>query len=577
MQSETKQCQNCHGKFVIDPDDFSFYEKIDILAPTFCPECRMIQRMAWRNERVLYKKKNSASMKEEEIVSMYSPDSKYSIFDKEYWWSDNWDPLDYGQEYDFSKPFFEQFRELLEKIPLPALQLMNSVNTQYSNYIDGNKNCYLVFGTGFSENLRYSNKSSYSKDSQDLLYSPYNELCFDLVNCLECSKLISSENCLTCFDSFFLYNCRNCHNCLGCSNLVDKSYCFFNKQYTKEEYEKKINLLKLSNSSNFEKLKNKFRLEIVNTSIRRFANIFRSVNCTGDNISDSKNCKYSFDILKGVEDSKYVIHSLDIKDNHDAYGTYKNELSYETLDCDVGMNNIGCITVYSSNSCSYSFSCQVSQNLFGCIGLKGKEYCILNKQYTKEEFLKLKSKIIRQMNEKPYLGLNNRIYKYGDFFPIEISPWSYNETIAQEYFPLAKERVINQGYKWKEKVERDYQIDLKNEEIPDDFNESIIGKVLECAHQGTCNEQCTEAFKIIEPEYQFYKRMNLPLPRLCPNCRHYQRLKQRNPLKLWHRSCMCDKENHDHSRKCEVEFETSYAPERPEVIYCEKCYQKEIY
>jgi len=71
--------------------------------------------------------------------------------------------------------------------------------------------------------------------------------------------------------------------------------------------------------------------------------------------------------------------------------------------------------------------------------------------------------------------------------------------------------------------------------------------------------------------------LNLPLPRLCPNCRHYQRLAQRNPLKLWHRQCMCKKENHEHNGKCEVEFETSYAPERPEIIYCERCYQQEVY
>lgn len=62
------------------------------------------------------------------------------------------------------------------------------------------------------------------------------------------------------------------------------------------------------------------------------------------------------------------------------------------------------------------------------------------------------------------------------------------------------------------------------------------------------------------------------------NCRHYQRLKLRNPFKLWNRGCICDKENHFHgTEKCEVEFETSYAPDRPEIVYCEKCYQQEVY
>jgi len=99
--------------------------------------------------------------------------------------------------------------------------------------------------------------------------------------------------------------------------------------------------------------------------------------------------------------------------------------------------------------------------------------------------------------------------------------------------------------------------------------DDITTKVIECAHKGTCNQQCTEAFKIIPEELQFYKRMNLPLPHLCPNCRHYERLSQRNPLKLWHRHCM--------KSGCTNEFETSYSPDRPEIVYCEKCYQQEVY
>ena len=176
------------------------------------------------------------------------------------------------------------------------------------------------------------------------------------------------------------------------------------------------------------------------------------------------------------------------------------------------------------------------------------------------------------MNDIPYIDAKDRVYKYGEFFPSELSPFCYNETIAQEYFPLTKAEALNQGYKWKDREERNYQIDIKNEAIPNNIkevDESIIGKVIECGHKGACNEQCTEAFKIIPAELQFYQRMNLPLPHLCPNCRHYQRLKQRNPLKLWHRKCM--------KEDCQNEFETSYAPERPEIIYCEQCYNREVY
>ena len=135
-------------------------------------------------------------------------------------------------------------------------------------------------------------------------------------------------------------------------------------------------------------------------------------------------------------------------------------------------------------------------------------------------------------------------------------------------------------YKWKDPEERNYQTEIKTENVPNDLknvNEEIVGKVIECEHKGKCNDQCTEAFKIIQEEFSFYKRMSLPLPKLCPNCRHYQRIFQRNPFKLWHRRCMCDKNHINHQGRCDVEFETSYAPNRPEIVYCEKCYQQEVY
>ena len=180
----------------------------------------------------------------------------------------------------------------------------------------------------------------------------------------------------------------------------------------------------------------------------------------------------------------------------------------------------------------------------------------------------------------PYVDQKGIIYKYGEFFPSDLSPFAYNESIAQEYFPLTKEEALEKGYKWEDGEARNYKVDIENEDIPDNIQyvtEDIVGKIIACEHAGLCKDQCTEAFKIVPEEFKFYKRMNLPLPRLCPNCRHYQRINLRNPMKLWHRQCMCDKKHAHHAGQCKVEFETTYAPDRPEIIYCEKCYQQEMY
>ena len=231
----------------------------------------------------------------------------------------------------------------------------------------------------------------------------------------------------------------------------------------------------------------------------------------------------------------------------------------------------GVRNLYNQDS-RYNEECQNSQSIFGCEGLRKKSYCILNKQYTKEEYEALVPKIIKHMNEMPYIDKVGRRYKYGDFFPSDLAPFAYNESIAQEYYSLSKEQAQGSGYLWKDAEERNYNIIIKNADIPDDIKtvgDDILKQMIECGHQGKCLEQCTEAFKITPYELEFYKRMNLPLPRLCHNCRHYQRIHLRNPLKLWHRKCMHE--------GCSNEFETTYAPDRQEVIYCESCYQKEMY
>ena len=109
-KSETKKCQNCKKDFVIKQEDFNFYEKVKVPPPTFCVECREQRRLAFRNERVLYKR--ICDLCGQNVVSRVSPDKKYSMYCTKCWWSDKWDPFDFGKDYDFSRPFFEQWKEL---------------------------------------------------------------------------------------------------------------------------------------------------------------------------------------------------------------------------------------------------------------------------------------------------------------------------------------------------------------------------------------------------------------------------------------------------------------------------------
>ena len=186
----------------------------------------------------------------------------------------------------------------------------------------------------------------------------------------------------------------------------------------------------------------------------------------------------------------------------------------------------------------------------------------------KEEYLILKEKIIEHMRNTG---------EWGEYFPSNVSPFAYNESMAQDYFPLTKDKALKAGYTWYDRPARDYQATLTTDNLPKNFNEikeNIIDEIIQCSSQNSPEDRekyslCTTAFKITSLELTLYKILNLPIPEKCFPCRRQDRFSLRNPRRLWHRICMHE--------GCNNEFETSYAPDRPEIIYCESCYNKEIY
>ncbi|ETB63773.1 TPA: hypothetical protein DIC38_02470 [Candidatus Nomurabacteria bacterium] len=571
MQNEIKKCQNCKNDFIIEPEDFVFYEKIKVSPPTFCPECRVVRRMVWRNERALFRR--ICDFGGNNMITMFHPKANVKVYDRDIWWSDKWDPKDYGKEYDFSKPFFEQFKELISKVPLQNLGNNNCINSPYVNHALDLKNCYLVYASYLAEDTMYSLGASSLKNCFDTYKIQKCEECYEDSFCDSSYKTFFSFGADQSINSIFLKECINCQDCIGCVNLRNKKFCILNEQYLKEEYEKIKKELDFGSYKILNEFKNKYKNFILNYP-NKYAGIIKSVDCVGDAILNSKNIKNCFDIYGLVEDSKYLIHGFDAKDSYDMYGFgVGTSLMYEGVDSGLkAFNNLFCVLNHGSIDTNYTYMCYNSKNLFGCIGIRKGEYCILNKQYTKEEYEKLIPKIIDHMSDMPYIDNKGRVYKYGEFFPPELSPFAYNETIAQEYYPKSKNSISEEGYLYRKPIERNYNVTIKSEDLPDhikDVKDEIINEIISCPNNGNELTQCTLAYRIMPEELSFLRRHNIALPRYCPNCRHYERLSQRNPFKLWHRKCM--------KEGCNNEFETPYAPERPEIIYCEKCYQNEIY
>ncbi len=577
MQPEIKTCQNCRNDFTIEPEDFLFYEKIKVPPPTWCPNCRFQRRCLFRNERKLFKNIDANTGKH--IISLFPKESGFKVYDDKYWSGDEWDPFSYGMDFDRSRPFLAQLLELSKKVPRPRANVVNMVRSEYcANAVDL-KNCYLLFNSNQSEDSAYGNGIDACKNCVDNSHISNSGRCYESFWLTKCYDTFFSSQCDECVSVWFSKNCRGCTNCFGCVNLVSKSYCFFNEQLSKEEYHKKISSLGLDSYQSLIKAKEKAEEFWLKFPVKYMQGV-KNLDVSGEYITHSKNVKKSYLIREG-EDITYsqygqVPYIRDIFDST-VFGM-NSELIYE---CSIG--GWGSSRLRFCWECwdggmefEYSTHCGRKANyIFGCIGLNSGEYCVLNKHYKKDDYFKLVEEIKMHMNEFPYIDKQGRVYKYGEFLPIEFSPFAYNDTIANEHFPLSQKSALDYGSFWNDTPPNEYKITIQARDLPDSINsvnESVLQEVIACSN-------CNRAYRITEMEFQFLKGTGLPLPRICIDCRHFSRIQKRSKMFLYKRACMCDKENHHNHEagKCKVEFETSYAPERPEIVYCEKCYQQEVY
>ncbi|MBI4094982.1 MAG: hypothetical protein HY435_02195 [Candidatus Liptonbacteria bacterium] len=594
-QSETKTCQNCKTQFTIEPEDFLFYEKISVPPPTFCPECRAVRRYAFWSERTLFRKPEALAGKE--VFSTFSKASPVKIYDHDYWWSDNWDPMAYGREYDFSKPFFEQFRELMYAVPWPSRSIKNLVRSDYCNQVADLKDCYLCFNGGShgdkSENCLYGIKFLSMRNSMDFYMTNNCELCYEVFSAGRCWQVFFTVESGDCRNVWFCLNCDNCSDCFGCVNLRHKQYHIFNEPHAKEEYMKKIKEFNLGSYRALEESKRKAH-EFWSRFPMRYAHGTHNTNVVGEYIYHAKNVFRSYQGLN-MENIRYSQDMVDARDSSDftSWGG-DSELIYEAVVC--GEN---CYDLKFCTDCwpdcenlEYCMLCHSSSNLFGCVGLKKKQYCILNKEYSPQEFKELRKRIIEHMHAMPFKDQNERKYRYGEFFPPEFSPLGYNESAASDYFPKSKEAAAQGGFNWWEEDKKKFDTTIRSSDLPDHINDvaqDVTKEIIECL-------SCARAYRIVKPEFEFYKRFRLPLPRLCDGCRHRERMQFRNPMKWYARKCMCAGEtsdeqprtnhqyanlglphtSHKNGEHCPNAFETSYQPERPEIVYCEPCYQAEV-
>jgi hypothetical protein len=348
-----------------------------------------------------------------------------------------------------------------------------------------------------------------------------------------------------------------------CTNLANKTHHLFNKPYAEKEYKSKVAELWNGSSDKIKKLKKDY-IEMISASVRRENQNTNCEDCLGDYLMNCKNCKISFDCKDG-ENLKYYFDTTGFPTKNSMDGDVATgEWNYESVSCYGGYKCLfGAVNYRNNRDLLHCIDCfNGCQNMLGCVSMKREQYYILNKKYSPGDYEKTASKIIEELQEAK---------RWGEFLPVNLSPFGYNETLAIDYFKKSRAEALKTGLKWQDEdfsTKYDGQFYKPDDNINDYLGDDEEGKVsrilagvLECEVSG-------KPFRIMPQEAAFYLRNRIPFPRTHFLVRLEERFKLKNPRTLWHRQCM--------NKGCENEFETTYAPDRPEKVYCESCYQKVV-
>ncbi len=544
----TAVCRTSGKTFSISEAEQTYCLERKLPLPQQHPFERMKHIANWRNRFHLYNTTCAASQKS--ILSCFPPEKGLVIYDSEVWNGDSWDATSFGQDYDPSRPFFEQFGELMKRTPLPNLNVSGVENSDYVNGAISVKNCYLTFSCFDCQDCLFCWVIGKSRNLIDCIHTYFSELCYSCMhveNCYNCRFVESSNHCS---DSSFLLNCQACKHCFGCVNLNNKEYCWYNEQLTKEEYEKRLADLDLGTLPALAAARSQFQQFCNQFPIKYYAG--KSIeNSSGNHINNLKDSHNDYYCSNDVD----VEHSLILLNSKDCFGMISakdGELSYN---CHSGIH-------YNCQYCSesglvrnrnvmWSLYTNNSTYCFGCISIKNKQYCILNKQYSAEEYFKLRDQIQQSM------VANN---EHEDFFPRHLSPFYYNESDALTYFPISQEQAEKEGFHWGNHTVESYVSDYTIPEHIKDVHDDILQAVLLCQKSG-------KKYRITKQELEYYRTQQLPIPRISP----LERIGF-----LASRLFIMEELHLAQCHQCQKQIETVYDTSKRTVL-CEECYVQAVY
>lgn len=411
------------------------------------------------------------------------------------------------KEYKKDASFFDQFGELLRITPLPYM-IHHGVgdNIEYSDNCVDAKNAYLSTGVLYgAEDTFYSLWSIASRQIYNSFWvNTQSEIVHFWKGISQSFKVFYSSFISGSSDIWFSSNLIWCQECILCDGLTNVGYHIKNIPYEKEEYFKKKQ----------EMLEQKQLFGKLYETVFHTWKSYDDYHCSGNYIRQSENIENGV-FVENAKNGKNVVFAgwwKPIEEFYDCFsagGLWKSD--YYAASQSGGGEHVYCsVGIIFSSAIFYSYYLEGCSFCLGCVWLRNKSYCILNTQYTKDEWLRLVDQIFSQMHSQ---------WTLWDFFPGEINPFYYNDTAASFLGNRSRQDVLDKWYLW-----RDSGITIEapagaNIISVDDISryesyQDGIWKIDRDICKKVIQDSQGNAFVIISQECSFYEKYGLPLPRI---------------------------------------------------------------
>lgn len=430
---------------------------------------------------------------------------KYSDY-----YNQSWEEYLNGIDYDSSKNLFENYAELRKSVKgINMINFFHSENSEYADVVSKWKNIYLsAFIVNGDEDVMYSfgvndeskrvlNSAIISDHSENIYFSLAVQHSFQVFY----SRFINNSS-----DIWLSTNLIWCTHCIACHDLENSSYCIENTQYEKDEY--------MIKKDEYLKDKDGYHKSYTDLIRKRWKHL-ASANITWSYAVESEDIEWAhFTYRISSWRNIFNVWGFESCQNiYDVFNWWGPSLQDIYAVNGIAINSENCYTschVPNCNTVFYSYYLESCSFCIWCIGLQNKSYCILNKQYTKDEWELKANEIFSQMEKEDVLW---------DFFPGSLNPFYFNDTMGWILWNFTKDEVESEGYMWREweiKVDIPEESDiistndLKHYQSYQDekwlINKNILKKVIQ--------DDNGNYYRIVQMEYDFLSRYWLPLPEI---------------------------------------------------------------